>query len=304
MSRTVAAVDCGTNSIRLLILREEAGDVEELAREVRLARLGQGIDATGEFHPDALARAFAVFDEFATIIAAHGGAEVRVVATSAARDARNRTEFEDGVRARLGVAVDVVTGDEEAHLSATGVLAGVHSQRPTLVLDIGGGSTELIVIDEGDDLSRAVSLNMGAVRVRERFFQSDPPTPEEVARAREFVAGQLDSSGIEFEEIATAIGVAGTVTSVAARVLGLAEYRRDAVHATSLSRADIVAATEHWLSTPSDAIADEPCMHPLRAEVIGAGSMILDEISSRVPDGVIVSETDILDGIALSQLRG
>ena len=139
-ARTVAAVDCGTNSIRLLVLRAGDHGVEELAREVRLARLGQGVDRTGEFHPEALARAFAIFEEFRAIIDAMGGAQVRVVATSAARDVSNRAAFEAGVRDRLGVAPDVISGDEEARLSCTGVRSGVEAASPSLVIDIGGGA--------------------------------------------------------------------------------------------------------------------------------------------------------------------
>ncbi|MEO7586809.1 MAG: Ppx/GppA phosphatase family protein [Arachnia sp.] len=296
---TVAAVDCGTNSIRLLVLRrDDDGGVTELCREVRLARLGQGVDATGEFHPDALARAFVVCDEFAGIIADLGVDRLRFVATSAARDVANRDVFFDGVRSRLGVDVDVITGDEEARLSAQGVRSGIDAPQPALVLDIGGGSTELVVVD-GDDVRLSTSLDVGAVRVRERFLHTDPPTASEQRAARDFIGGLLDGSGVDFGAVATAVGVAGTVTSVAAATLGLEQYSRDAVHGTRLGPGDIAAACAHWLSTPVAAIEAEPCMHPLRAGVIGGGSLILDEISARVPGGnVLVSETDILDGIA------
>ena len=296
---TVAAVDCGTNSIRLLVLRRgDDGGITELCREVRLARLGQGVDATGEFHPDALARAFVVCDEFAGIIADLGVDRLRFVATSAARDVANRDVFFDGVRSRLGVDVDVITGDEEARLSAQGVRSGIDAPQPALVLDIGGGSTELVVVD-GDDVRLSTSLDVGAVRVRERFLHTDPPTASEQRAARDFIGGLLDGSGVDFGAVATAVGVAGTVTSVGAAALGLEQYSRDAVHGTRLGPGDIAAACAHWLSTPVAAIEAEPCMHPLRAGVIGGGSLILDEISARVPGGnVLVSETDILDGIA------
>ncbi|WP_296136718.1 Ppx/GppA phosphatase family protein [uncultured Tessaracoccus sp.] len=304
-ARTVAAVDCGTNSIRLLVLRAGDHGVEELAREVRLARLGQGVDRTGEFHPEALARAFAIFEEFRAIIDAMGGAQVRVVATSAARDVSNRAAFEAGVRDRLGVAPDVISGDEEARLSCTGVRSGVEAASPSLVIDIGGGSTELITVEETGDVSHAISLNVGAVRVNERFLHADPPTDEQVHEARAWIGAQIDGSGVDFSRVADAIGVAGTVTSFAARTLGLLQYERDAIHETRLSRDDVIASTEHWLQTPSDEIAREPCMHPLRAQVIGGGALVLDELSRRVPGGaVLVSETDILDGIALELLEG
>lgn len=295
---TVAAVDCGTNSVRLLVLRKEDDAVTEVCREVRLARLGQGVDSTGEFHPDALQRAFAVCDEYATTIGALGVDTVRFVATSAARDVSNRQVFFDGVRARLGVDVDVITGDEEARLSASGVRSGLETPQPVLVIDIGGGSTELVLVDGGEVL-HATSLDVGAVRVTERFLVTDPPTDQEQAAARAFIGGLLDGAGIDFGCVRTAVGVAGTVTSVAAATLSLETYSRDAVHGMVLTRDDVRAATSHWLDTPVASIEDEPCMHPLRAGVIAGGSLILDEISARVPGGtILVSETDILDGIA------
>ncbi len=300
---TVAAVDCGTNSIRLLILRRtEGGAVEEVCREVRLARLGQGVDATGAFHVDALARAFAICEEFAGIIDGANADRVRFVATSAARDVSNREVFFEGVRRRLGAEPDVITGDEEARLSAAGVRHGVDAPQPVLVIDIGGGSTELVLV-AADDVQTAISLNMGAVRVHERFLHHDPPTDNEEQAARAFIGGMLDSSGIHFGKVHTAVGVAGTVTSVAARTLGLKEYSRDAVHGLVLRRDQVRCANAHWMTTPVVRIESEPCMHPLRAGVIGAGSLILDEISARVPGGEItVSETDILDGIAYDLL--
>lgn len=300
---TVAAVDCGTNSIRLLILRAEPdATTTELCREVRLARLGQGVDATRTFHPEALQRAFDVCDEFAAIIAENGVQRLRFVATSAARDVTNRQVFFDGVRQRLGVGVDVISGDEEARLSAQGVRSGVTAPEPVLVIDIGGGSTELVVVAD-DDLRHAISLDVGAVRVSERYLHTDPPSVQEQNAARDFVGESLDGSGVDFDSVATAVGVAGTVTSVAAATLGLLTYSRDAVHGTVLSRHDVESACRHWLETPVAEIEKEPCMHPLRAGVIGGGSLILDEISARVPGGqILVSETDILDGIAHSLL--
>lgn len=300
MSRTVAVVDCGTNSVRLLVLRRgRDGAAEELTRQTRLARLGQGVDATGEFHPDALARTFAVVDEYAGLIAGFDVDAVRFVATSAARDVSNRDVFEDGVRARLGVGVDVISGDEEARLSSAGVLSGVSSPRPTLIFDIGGGSTELVLVGEGEQILSAVSLNIGAVRIKERFLPSEPPTRAEQEAARAFINAQLDGSGTDFGCVASAIGVAGTVTSVAADHLGLQTYSREAVHRTVLTSAVIDASNLRWLAQTSEEIARQPLLPPLRAAVIGAGSMILAEIARRVPSGeIIVSETDILDGIA------
>lgn len=306
MSLTVAAIDCGTNSVRLLIVRRgDGGGLVELSRRVRLSQLGQGVDATGEFHPDALERTFAVCEEYATVIARNGVDRTRFVATSAARDVSNRQVFFDGVRDRLGVDVEVVSGDEEARLATAGVLSGVGAATPALIVDIGGGSTELVVVEEGRAISGQASVNVGAVRITERFLHSDPPRPEQVAAARKFVSSTLDAAGVDFTRIETVIGVAGTVTSVAAHVLGLREYSRQAVHRARLGRADILDAERHWLTTPSAAIAEEPCMHELRAKVIAGGVLILDEVSARVPGGsVLVSETDLLDGVVLNLLAG
>ena len=299
----VAAIDCGTNSIRLLVLAGSREAPVELVREVRLARLGQGVDATGEFHPDALARTFAVCEEYARIIRHHGAEKVRFVATSAARDVSNRQLLVDGVRERLGVGVDVIPGQEEARLSSIGALYALDVASPTLVVDIGGGSTELVLADGTGRIFHSVSLNVGAVRLRERFLHTDPPTPGEQKNARGFVGELLDGSGIDFAAVAGAVGVAGTVTSVGARVLGLESYSREAIHGLVLGRGDVDAVTEHWLTTPVGLIEQEPCMHPLRAGVIGAGALILDETISRIPGEIIrISETDILDAIALELL--
>ena len=299
----VAAIDCGTNSIRLLVLSGSRKAPVELVREVRLARLGQGVDATGEFHPDALARTFAVCEEYARIIREHGAEKVRFVATSAARDVSNRRLLVDGVRERLGVEVDVIPGQEEARLSSMGALCALDVASPTLVVDIGGGSTELVLVDGAGTILHSVSLNVGAVRLRERFLHTDPPTPGEQKNARGFVGELLDGSGIDFAAVAGAVGVAGTVTSVGARVLGLESYSREAIHGLVLERGDVKAVTRHWLATPVGLIEQEPCMQPLRAGVIGAGALILDEMISRIPEEIIrISETDILDAIALELL--
>ena len=299
----VAAIDCGTNSIRLLVLSGSRKAPVELVREVRLARLGQGVDATVEFHPDALARTFAVCEEYARIIRDHGAEKVRFVATSAARDVSNRRLLVDGVRERLGVEVDVIPGQEEARLSSMGALCALDVASPTLVVDIGGGSTELVLVDGAGTILHSVSLNVGAVRLRERFLHTDPPTPGERKNARGFVGELLDGSGIDFAAVAGAVGVAGTVTSVGARVLGLESYSREAVHGLVLGRGDVDAVTEHWLTTPMGLIEQEPCMQPLRAGVIGAGALILDETISRIPgEKIRISETDILDAIALGLL--
>lgn len=300
----VAAIDCGTNSIRLLIAEQRGERLDEICREVRLARLGQDVDKTREFHPDALERTFAICDEFAELIASNDVSKTRFVATSAARDVKNRQVLFDGVMDRLGVAVDVITGDEEARLSASGVLSGVGAVPPVLIFDIGGGSTELVTVQAGKQISHAVSLDVGAVRIKERFFADDPPTMEQQLAAHQFVTEMLESSGVDFSEIETAVGVAGTVTTTAAAVLGLETYDRQAVHRTRLTDTEIQLQASKWLAQPVAVTEAEPLMHPLRASVIAAGALILSEISTRVPSAsVMVSESDILDGIALELVR-
>ena len=184
-----------------------------------------------------------------------------------------------------------------------GVLCALDVASPSLVVDIGGGSTELVLVDGAGTILHSVSLNMGAVRLRERFLHTDPPTQGEQEDARGFVGELLDGSGIDFTAVAGAVGVAGTVTGVGARVLGLESYSREAVHGLVLGRGDVDAVTEHWLTSPVGLIEQEPCMQPLRAGVIGAGALILDETISRIPgEKIRISETDILDAIALKLL--
>lgn len=302
ISGPVAAIDCGTNSIRLLIL--SAGDPpEELERRLELVRLGQGIDATGEFHPDALRRTFEACDEFAALIESRGCDRIRFIATSAARDARNREEFMSGVKHRFGVDPEIISGDEEAELGFRGALSGVEARGRTLVFDIGGGSTELVTGDADGRIGRAVSLDMGSVRITERFFSHRPPQRSEVLQAREFVNDLLDGSGIDLTSVDTAIGVAGTVTSTAAAVLGLSAYDRSKVHRLRMSSADVERISADWLSCSLEQMIAKPGMHPLRAEVLPAGSLIFTEIARRLRMGcVIVSETDILDGTAHQML--
>jgi exopolyphosphatase/guanosine-5'-triphosphate,3'-diphosphate pyrophosphatase len=201
----VAVIDCGTNTIRLLVADPGPGmSLSEVDRRLELVRLGQGVDATRRFHPDALARTFAAVDTYAARIRELGVGQVRFLATSAARDVSNRDEFFDGVRDRLGVDVDVISGDEEARLSFLGALSGGPvAVGPVLVMDVGGGSTELILGDLDGTVRVACSLDMGSVRIRERFLAGDPPTAAEVGAARAFVDQLLDSSGIPLAKAAT-----------------------------------------------------------------------------------------------------
>lgn len=293
----VAAIDCGTNSLRLLVVDNTDGDSKELVRDTTIVRLGQGVDATGEFAPAALERTFAVLDRYAAVIEEFRVQAVRLVATSAARDARNRAEFFAGVRSRLGIDAEVIAGDEEARLSFAGAASGVpDAATPLLVIDIGGGSTELIR-GAGTAIERAQSLDMGAVRLRERFLHSDPPTPEQIAAARTYVNELLDATSVPLAGIGTFVGVAGTVTSMAAVVLGLDVYDRSKVHRVELSIEQIDELTERWLGWTVDRIAAEPSMHPQRAEVISGGAIILQQLAHRVGRPLVVSECDILDGL-------
>ena len=271
-----------------------------MARRTTMVRLGQGVDATGEFHPDALARTFAACDDYAAIIQGLGGVDrVRFVATSAARDAANSHLFFQGVEERFGVMPDVVAGDEEARLSYTGAASGLPAAKdPVLVIDIGGGSTELIRGDQGR-IAHAQSLDMGAVRLRERFRFDDPPTADQVREARAFVGQLLDTGDVPLDDVGTFVGVAGTVTTMGAATLGLAVYDRSQVHLAVMSPEVVHATCADWLSRTVESLRTIASMHPQRAEIICAGALILDEIMARVNRPLVVSESDILDGIAL-----
>lgn len=296
----VAAIDCGTNSIRLLVAEAgPGGRMEELDRRLELVRLGQGVDATGEFHPDALERTFAAVDAFAAVIRGFGCERIRFVATSAARDAHNRETFFAGIRQRLGVEAEVIPGDEEARLSFAGALAGVApDEEPVLVTDIGGGSTELIVGSRTGEISHAISLDVGSVRLRERFLHSDPPTAGEVAAATDFIDGLLDASGVGFASVRRFIGVAGTATSLSAIQQGLSRYQRERVHGSMVAVDQVLALADQLLATPAAQIEQATCLPLKRAEVICGGALVLSRIITRVGEPMVVSESDILDALA------
>lgn len=307
MSR-VAAIDCGTNSIRLLIAESASGSAKsamvEVDRQLEIVRLGQGVDAAKEFHPAALERTFAATEAYASAIADAGvpTSAVRFVATSAARDAANREAFFAGIERRLGVRPEIITGAEEARLSYDGAVAGVGPQSdPVLVIDIGGGSTELIV-GRGGTLEQAISLDLGSVRLRERLLSDDPPTARQLATARELIDGQL-AAQLDLSQVQTWIGVAGTATTLAAVYLGLEAYDRQAVHGCRIPIADVIELCEKVASATVAELREIPSMHPKRADVISGGALICGQIARRL--GVaefIVSETDMLDGIAAELL--
>lgn len=302
MSTRVAAIDCGTNSVRLLVAEASGVGPRELFRDLRLTRLGQGVDATGEFHTDALARTLAACDDYASVLAEFGVARLRFVATSAARDARNRDDFYAGVRARLGVDAEIISGAEEAQLSFDGALAALpDAAAPALVMDIGGGSTELVTGRPGAS-AHGISLDMGSVRVRERFLHGDPPSDAEIAEASAFIDGLLDASGIDFAAQRTWIGVGGTATSLAAIGQDLEAYDRTRVHRSTMTRDALAALTARLLTSPVATVLDIPTMVPGRADVICAGALISHRVGLRMRVDLQVSEADILDGLVAAML--
>lgn len=305
-----AAIDCGTNSIRLLIADIEDGVLTDVERLMRVVRLGEGVDATGRLSDAALERTFAAAEEYAGLLEKHGNPPVRFVATSASRDAENRQDFVDGIRARLGVTPEVISGDEEAHLSFEGAVSVLRTaeEEIVLVVDLGGGSTEFVA-GNPDGLLAARSTDMGCVRYTERFLRDDPPTAEQVAGMEAEVGRLLDEAAAEvpLERVTKLVGVAGSITTVTAHALDLPEYLPSRLHGAELPGADIIAAAVDLLHSTREERAALPYMHPGRVDVIGAGALIWKCIVERltaVTDGrvtsAITSEHDILDGIALS----
>lgn len=297
----VAAIDCGTNSIRLLVADVEGGRLTDVVRRMEIVRLGEGVDRTGRLLPAAIERTRAGLADYAGQLRTLGAETIRMVATSASRDAENADEFETMVRETLGIAPEVISGEEEARLSFTGAVAGLRTPGPYLVCDIGGGSTEFVVGDV--DVSAAISVNLGCVRMTERHLPGDPPTPGQLAAAEADIAATVDRalSVVAPPAGATLVGLAGTVTTVTALVLGLTAYEPDRIHHTRLSYAEVVKVTEDLLAVTREAILAMPAMHPGRADVIGAGALILRVVMQRCgADALIVSEHDILDGIAYS----
>ncbi len=299
----VAAIDCGTNSIRLLIADVSASGMRDVVREMTVVRLGQGVDATGRFADDAIARTFAACDQYAAQCARKGVERIRFVATSATRDAANRDVFIRGVEERLGVTPEVISGDEEAALSfagATRELLG-NTPSPFLVLDIGGGSTEFVLGIEAPLAAR--SMNVGCVRMTERHRITDRPSEESLAAATEDIdEAILEAAGtVPLHDAKTLVGVAGSVTTVAAHALGLLAYDPYAIHLARLSLAQVQAASDDFSRATASERAALPYMHPGRVDVIPAGALILRRVMEVGGfDRVLVSEHDILDGIAWS----
>ena len=301
----VAAIDCGTNSIRLLIADIDGNNFREIVRDMEIVRLGQGVDETGQFHPDAIARTLAAVDKFAAEIAKRGVEKIRFCATSATRDATNRHLFVDGVRERLGIELEVISGDEEAALSFAGAIKDLDpSNGPFLVVDIGGGSTEFVFGTSTVEAAR--SVNIGCVRMTERHFASDPATPEQIEAARSDIQAAISQAAavVPITQAKTLVAVAGTATTVAAAALDLAEYDRYAIHLSRISAQQTHdAATMFATSTREQRLA-LGYMHPGRVDVIAAGSLVLSEIMKATgANEFVASESDILDGMAFSLAR-
>jgi exopolyphosphatase/guanosine-5'-triphosphate,3'-diphosphate pyrophosphatase len=332
LTQRVAAIDCGTNSIRLLIadLTEQSGAAErmrgatgpgplapalaDMTREMRIVRLGEGVDRTGRLSEAALDRTMTALREYADLIAAARPAAIRMVATSATRDAANAAEFTDRVVQILGVPPEVISGDEEAQLSFTGAtreLAGTslaaeaECPPPYLVTDIGGGSTEFILGGPAG-IDGARSVNIGCVRLTERHLHGDPPLAAETLATKRDIESALDqaAAAVDGEKARTLVGLAGSVTTVAAIALGLDRYRPERIHHARIPADQVHQITGRLLGMTRAERAAIPGMHPGRIDVIGAGALILDCIMARFGfTEVLVSEHDILDGIAWSLAR-
>jgi exopolyphosphatase/guanosine-5'-triphosphate,3'-diphosphate pyrophosphatase len=301
----VAAIDCGTNSIRLLIADIDGNNFREVVRDMEIVRLGQGVDETGQFHPDAIARTLAAVDKFAAEIAKRGVEKIRFCATSATRDATNRHLFVDGVRERLGIELEVITGEEEAALSFAGAIKDLDpSNGPFLVVDIGGGSTEFVFGTSTVEAAR--SVNIGCVRMTERHFASDPATAEQIELARTDIQAAIAQAAavVPITKAKTLVAVAGTATTVAAAALVLPEYDRYAIHLSRISAQQTHdAATMFAISTREQRLS-LGYMHPGRVDVIAAGSLVLSEIIKATgATEFVASESDILDGMAFSLAR-
>jgi exopolyphosphatase / guanosine-5'-triphosphate,3'-diphosphate pyrophosphatase len=325
----VAAIDCGTNSLRLLVADVDpaAGTLTDVDRRMEIVRLGQGVDATGRLAPAALDRTLRALRSYAEIVAAAGASTVRMVATSATRDAANAAAFVAGVREVLGVDPEVLSGDEEARLSFTGATTelaaaarpgvggegeggGLAAAGPTappyLVADIGGGSTEFVLGDP-PVVSGAVSVDIGCVRMTERHLRDDPPRPAEVAAARADIGAALDvvAAKIAVADARTLVGLAGSVTTVAALALGLEAYDAGLIHHARIGVGAVQEQTARLLAMPQAERARLGVMHPGRVDVIGGGALVLEAIMTRFGfTEVLASEHDILDGIAWSLALG
>src|ERR1700761_1349085 len=309
MTRRVAAVDCGTNSIRLLIadVDPDRATLTDVDRRMEIVRLGQGVDTTGRLAPEALDRTLKALSGYAALIADRGAEAVRMVATSATRDAANADEFVRRVTGILGTGPEVASGDEEARLSFLGATAELGPQVPSpyLVVDIGGGSTEF-VLGAGSEVTSALSVNIGCVRMTERHLRADPPSAAQVTAATADIDAAIARAAavVDARQARTLVGLAGSVTTVAGIALDLPGYDPERLHHSRLTAAQVHEVTSRLLAQTRAERARIPVTHPGRIDVIGGGALILDRIMIQLglPE-VLVSEHDILDGIAWSLAR-
>ncbi|MGA3487184.1 exopolyphosphatase [Micromonosporaceae bacterium DT55] len=307
----MAAIDCGTNSIRLLVadLPDASAGPEaplvDLSRRMEIVRLGQDVDRTGRLADEAIERTRVALESYTAQIRQLGAERVRMCATSASRDATNAEVFRTMVRETLGVAPEVVSGDEEARLSFTGAVRGLaaDAQPPYLVVDIGGGSTEFVVGDREHGVRAGVSMDIGCVRMTERHLAGDPPSAAQIAAAEADITAVVDRAlaAVPGREAATLVGLAGSVTTVVALAQNLSEYDPARIHHARVSYDDVARVTADLLGKSREQRLAYPVMHPGRADVIGAGALVLRIIMERAGmSSVVASEHDILDGIAWS----
>lgn len=302
----VAGVDIGTNSVRLLLASPDGnGGLRPMDRRMTITRLGQGVDRTGRLDPAAVARTLDALADYQRRWDDAGAGAVRITATSAARDAADAVDLLDRIETATGVRPEILPGHEEAALAYRGAVAGSPVAGAVVVLDIGGGSTEM-VRGEGLQVRAADSRQLGSVRLTEQALPSDPPTAAEVAAARALTHPELDALAdhVDPAAAATLIGTAGTVTTLAALHLGLDAYRPEIIHGARLPADAVADLTARLCTMTIAARRGLPAMEPGRADVIAAGAIILDEVLRRFGhEEVLVSEADILDGITLSLLR-
>jgi exopolyphosphatase/guanosine-5'-triphosphate,3'-diphosphate pyrophosphatase len=298
----VAAIDCGTNSIRLLIADITNGNFKEVLRTMEIVRLGQGVDQNKAFHPDAIDRTLAAVEKFARLIKSKGVEKVRFCATSATRDASNRELFTDGVKKILGVDVEVIPGEEEARLSFIGATKELfQNDGPFLVVDIGGGSTEFVFGNESVDSAK--SVNIGCVRMSERHLIDQPPSMAQISQAIIDIDIAIAQAAaiVPISEAKTLVAVAGTATTVAAAALKLEQYDRYLIHLSRISATSVHQVAGMFQSMDKDQIASLGYMHPGRVDVITSGALILSRIMAATgASEFVASESDILDGIAWS----
>ena len=296
----VAAIDCGTNSLRLLIADIDGDKLREVHRDMRIVRLGQGVDQNKAFAPEAIERTLVATSEFANLIRATGATHVRFCATSATRDATNRDQFIDGVQNILGISPEVIAGSEEAALSFLGATKELGQElAPFLVVDIGGGSTEFVLGSRSVD--SAHSVNIGCVRMSERHLTAQPPTTAQIANATiDIDAAILDAATwVDFKAAQTLIAVAGTATTVAAAALGLPTYDRYKIHLARISAQKVQEVAAMFAGMTREDISELGYMHPGRVDVITSGALVLSRVMALTgASEFLASESDILDGIA------